>query len=426
MGRSHKFPSFEGLRGIAAFIVVIHHLRLTFYATSSSDLRAHLAFLPYVVARPLLAAAEGLYNGTFAVWLFWIMSGFVLSLQFFLRANETPPTRAHDYLEDAFLRRYPRLLLPVLASVGFAYVLLSLGLMHNVSLAHTLGESYEGWLGKWYKFSPSAIGAIKSAVWQSFFSYDDTRSYNNVLWTMEPEFYGSLFLFAFLSLLGYRRSRFFLYPLIALVDFHFGLHWLNAFVAGIALCDLFINRHVLSAVQQVSSSPVLHIIRRSRLVAAILWSMIIVCVGLQNYHGVSYLLIGVFAVGLTLLSTPTQRLLSSSFPVFLGRISFGLYLIHIPIICSFSCWAYLATFTSLGAAAAALSVSAVTCVVSVILGYALYLIADRPGLRLSRGLSSLVMNAPDPTLTARRANSDQKSGTRGRLERIRQMGRKCL
>src|SRR5579871_636494 len=145
MDRSHKLPSFEGLRGIAALIVVIHHLRLTFYATSYSDMRAHLAFLPYAVARPLVAAAEGLYNGTFAVWLFWIMSAFVLSLQFFLRAHETPPTRAHNYLEDAFLRRYPRLLLPVLASVCLAYTVQSLGLMHNLALAHALGESYEGW-----------------------------------------------------------------------------------------------------------------------------------------------------------------------------------------------------------------------------------------------------------------------------------------
>ena len=394
MGRSHKLLSFEGLRGIAAFIVVIHHLRLTFYVTSSLDM-AHLAFLPYPVPRLLMAATEGLCNGNFAVWLFWIMSAFVLSLQFFLRARETPPASAHDYLEDAFLRRYPRLMLPVLASVGFAYVLQSLGLMHNVSLAHTLREPYEEWLGSWYRFSPSILGALKSAVWQSFFAFDLSRTYNGVLWTIEPEFYGSLFLFAFLSLLGNRRSRVFLYPLIALVNFRFGLHWLNAFIGGIALCDLFVNRNTLSSVRYISSWPVLDVIRSGRSVPIFLWSLIIVCVGLPNYRGMSYLLIGVAAVALTLLSTPTQRILSSSMPVFLGKISFGLYLIHLPIICSFSCWAYLVTFTKIGADAAALLVSAVTCLLSVTLGYALYVIADRPGLRWSRRLSHLIMNVPD-------------------------------
>jgi peptidoglycan/LPS O-acetylase OafA/YrhL len=376
-------------------MVLIHHLRLTFYATSSSDISAHLAFLPYVVARPLLAAVEGLYNGTFAVWLFWIMSAFVLSLQFFLRAQETSPTRAQDYLEDAFLRRYPRLMLPVLASVGFAYALQSLGAMHNLSLAHVLGEP-SGWLGMWYKHSPNALGAIKSAVWKSFFAYDEAGSYNNVLWTMGPELMGSLFLFAFLSLLGNRGSRFFLYPLMALASFKLDLNWLNAFVVGIALCDVFVNRNTCSFVQYVSSWPALPILRRSRLVAGFLWSLIIVCAGL----GVLYLLVGTAAVGLTLLSTPTQRVLSSRVPVFLGKISFGLYLVHVPFICSFSCWAYLVAFPSIGAAAAALLVSAMTCAFAVALGYALYLVADRPGLRLSRWLSHLVMNAAGRTLQA--------------------------
>jgi len=151
-------------------------------------------------------------------------------------------------------------------------------------------------------------------------------------------------------------------------------------------------------IQYVSYWPALHIVRRSRLVAVFLWILIIVSVGLQNYWGVSYLIIGVAAVSLTLLSAPTQRLLSSGALVFLGRTSFGLYLIHIPIICSFSCWAYLVTFASIGAAPAALLVSAVTCVLSVSLGYALYLIADRPGVRLSRWLSRLVMNDLNKTL----------------------------
>src|SRR5205085_3342651 len=85
MTQSRKLASFEGLRGIAAFVVVLNHLRLTFYARSSDWIAAELNPLPSLVARPLRAFIEGFYNGTFAVWLFWIMSGFVLSMQFFLR-----------------------------------------------------------------------------------------------------------------------------------------------------------------------------------------------------------------------------------------------------------------------------------------------------------------------------------------------------
>src|ERR1700733_1148910 len=47
--QSHKLPSFEGLRGIAAFIVVIFHLHLAFYVDSASAIRRSLDFLPWAV-----------------------------------------------------------------------------------------------------------------------------------------------------------------------------------------------------------------------------------------------------------------------------------------------------------------------------------------------------------------------------------------
>jgi len=350
--------------------------------------------MPDAVARTIEAAAASLYNGDFSVWLFWIMSAFVLSTQFFLRTHLTSGASSHDYLEDAMLRRYPRLLLPVLVSVMFAYVIHSLGFMHNVLLAHTLGEPYEtGWLASFYRFPPSALGAIKSGVWQSFFAYDPFSTYNGVLWTMEKELYGSIFLFAFLALLGHRRSRFLAYPLITLFNIKLGLAWLDAFVAGIVLCDLFVNRNKLQLVQLALRWPILNFVRHSRLLTVLFWILVLVSAGFGNIRG-SYLVFGTTAVALTLISPCTQRFLSSCIPVFLGKISFGVYLIHLPLICSFSSWAYLTSVSTLGPDAAAFIVSAVTCGLSIFLGYLLYLIADRPGIHLSRWLSSLIMNTP--------------------------------
>jgi len=389
---SPRLPFFEGLRGIAAFVVVIFHLRLTFFEITVSDTSQHLTFLPYNLARLFVAAFDGLFCGNFAVWLFWIMSAFVLSLQFFLRTHRPPATAAHDYLEDAFWRRYPRLLLPVLASVIFAYVLLSLGLMHNLSYAHAHGWPFDlGWISRWYRLSPNLGGAVWSAVWQSFFAYRDESSYNPVVWTMEKEYLGSLFLFALLSLLGHRRSRLAAYPLIAVANFIFELHWLNAFLAGIALCDFAVSQGVLNPAQGVRSSR-WRDARRSPLAAACLWLLVIVWAGLPNYRGFSYLFAGIAATALTLWSTVTQQILSSAVPMFLGRISFGLYLIHLPIICSFSCWAYLATAGSVGATAAVAWVSVATCILSVCLGNVLHVLVERPGLRFSRWLSRLAMS----------------------------------
>jgi peptidoglycan/LPS O-acetylase OafA/YrhL len=210
---------------------------------------------------------------------------------------------------------------------------------------------------------------------------------------MQPEFCGSLFLFAFLGMAGSRRSRFFLYPLMALVIYRLELHWLNAFVAGIALCDLFVNRSAVVPARRMSSWLVLNVIRRSRLVAVVLWILVLVCVGFPDYYGISWLLTATAAVSLTLVSAPTQWLLSRRVPVFLGKISFGLYLIHVPLICSFSSWAYLAGLDSLGPDATPLLVSAGTCALSVALAYTFYLGVDRPALRISRWLSHRAINA---------------------------------
>ena len=377
-------------------MVVLSHLRQTFWATSAEDIWRPLSAFPHFVARPFLAVILGLCNGTFAVWLLWIMSAFVLSLQFFLRAHQSPLTRAHDYLEDACLRRYPRLLIPILASVIFAWALHAAHLMRNVALAHTLGEPYaSGWLASWYTFPASLSGAIKSATWQSFFAYDRSATYNGVLWTMDKGFYGSLILFAFLGLFGHRRSRILLYLLIALSSRFLGLDWLNAFVFGMALCDLFVNHNKLPHLQRVWHQPlVTHL--RGRCGTGALWLILVAGVGLPNYRGVSYLIIGVTAMALSVVSTSSQRLLSHAWLQFLGRISFGLYLVHFPIICSFSCWAYLATVARYGHVGAALLSSTLTCVLSIVCGYLFFIIADRPGIRFSRLFSSLVRNAPSP------------------------------
>lgn len=391
MSQSHKILCLEGLRGIAAFAVVVSHLQLAFYTTYSQDLLANLSSLPPVVARVVVAAVRGLHNGEFSVWLFWIMSAFVLSLQFFVRARDTPGSaQAHDYLEDATLRRYPRLLLPVFASVVFAYVIHSLGWMHNARLADTLGAPYDKWLSMAYRFPPSAIGAFKSAVWESFFAYDGSSTYNSVLWTMEKELYGSLAVFAFLGLIGHRRSRIFVYPMAAVINQLLQLHWMNAFVCGVALCDLFVNQRKCYPLEYVARHPIADYLRHSRALAVVLWAVVIVGAGFRNVGGVSYVIIGTLAIVLTLSSTITHRIMSSAIPVFLGKISFGLYLIHLPIIFSFSCWAYLAMFEPLGGRVAALLVSVVTCGLSVLLGYGLYVVADRPAIKLSRRLSSLI------------------------------------
>jgi peptidoglycan/LPS O-acetylase OafA/YrhL len=389
---SHKLPSLEGLRGIAAFVVVIWHLRLVFSFVPTEGFHQLIGFLPFLLQRILVALSLGVSNGTFAVWLFWIMSGFVLSLQYFVR-RRISDSKARGYLIEATLRRYPRLLIPVLASVAIAYFLHAANLMGNIELARKLGGSYvSGWLGSWYAFPASAIGALKSAVWESFFAYEHATTYNSVLWTMEKEFYGSMFLFAFLGAIGHRKGRALAYVIVALGAFALRQQWLNAFVVGIALCDLYVNSPLPRHASSTQLWSPLDRLRRSRSFAALFWLVVVAGVGLPNLHEGHYLFFGTAAVIFTLVSIPTQHLLARSIPMFLGRISFGLYLVHFPIIFSFSCWLYLATEDRMGSIGAVVLSLILTSALSIVAGYVVYLVADRPGIRLSRVLAAKLLS----------------------------------
>jgi len=371
--------------------VVLSHLRLTFF--SSAPLSTHFPSLSPWIARPLFAVSEGLLDGTFAVWVFWVLSAFVLSLPFFLLAKASENDLGRDYLVSAALRRYLRLFLPVLISVIFTYALYALGMMKNLRLAHILGTPYEnGWLGRWFTFRPSFIGAVESAAWQSFTFFDYDRTYNCVLWTMPKELFGSWFMFLYLCLVGTRRSRIYGYGLTAIVFWVLGHTWLNAFIFGMAMCDAFMNREILAASLPASLKQALSYCLSSRWIAIAVWIAFLMLTQINNYRDIIRPFIASAIISWTLFSMPAQRILSSNVAQFLGRISFGLYLIHVPIICSFACWSYIATMGFLPHTVAILLSSLGTLCLSIGAGYLLYLFGDKPGIALSRKFSTIITN----------------------------------
>ena len=73
-----KLKALEGLRGIAAFCVLVGHLRLTLFPDIVSQLENFItSFAPSIVAKGAKCAFLGTHDARFAVWLFWVMSAFV-------------------------------------------------------------------------------------------------------------------------------------------------------------------------------------------------------------------------------------------------------------------------------------------------------------------------------------------------------------
>src|SRR4051794_11019896 len=99
--RMHKILSLESIRGLAALAVVFCHCVNGFYPT-----------LRKAAAPP---GTQLWQNGEFAVRLFFVLSGFVLSLSYFRQPSLVT-------LRSAAVRRYFRLLLPIAGSVLLAYL----------------------------------------------------------------------------------------------------------------------------------------------------------------------------------------------------------------------------------------------------------------------------------------------------------------
>lgn len=199
------------------------------------------------------------------------------------------------------------------------------------------------------RLQPSLFGAIMEGSVFAFIGQDDF--YNPVLWTMREELFGSLLILC----LGWflwrcpRRAG-----LILLLAGATVTQWVDprllAFIAGLALSWLHtrgvppVGPWLAAACLAVGLwlfgyleprgvyRPLAFLADGSAWRRDRIW-----------LHTISGLLL---ILGL-LASEPAGRLLTSAFARLLGRLSFPVYLFHFPLLCSLSCWLFLAARRSL-------------------------------------------------------------------------------
>ena len=326
----NKLYFLEGLRGLAALIVVFCHLKNTFFIHWPEELLFLLKDKTnsYFISHIIHSIVNILFDGGLAVYIFWFMSAYVISIKLFTSNDDS-------YLIKSFIKRYFRLLIPVLASVLFAYIVLSSDLMYNSILAHKQGKGYiDGWLNNFYNFEPNFFLAIKSGIWDTFFDYDPQKTYNAVLWSIKPELFGSIFCYFIFGIFKESSRRYVFYVPIILGTFALEEYWLTSFMLGFLFCDI---DHSDSSVFR----DYLNIITSNQVLNIFLFICLIIIGGKPSFFGFDNLLISSFMVLIILKTEPLQRLFESNVLIWLGKISFALYLIHLPIICSLSCYLFL-------------------------------------------------------------------------------------
>lgn len=218
----------EGLRGLAALVVVLHHVVWMFYAplnTGKMGVDHHpFPFEQHIYGTPLALV----YAGTLAVAIFFVLSGFVLSIGYFQTKNKA-------IIKKLAASRYLRLMLPALASVLIAYAVMASGLSGVLaSAAATIGGG-SGYMTA-LQFDASFLDALKNGAIEVFVS--DRHPYNTVLWTMFIEFWGSFMVFGFLLLFAKLKHRWLAYVGLSILTFN---TWFLPFVIGVVIADLYAN-----------------------------------------------------------------------------------------------------------------------------------------------------------------------------------------
>jgi peptidoglycan/LPS O-acetylase OafA/YrhL len=348
----------DSLRGLAAISVLLYHA----LATNSENLTAGTHLLPvdgFVASLLVYTPLHVVWLGAEAVWFFFILSGFVLT-----RAASKPSFSWEAYFPSRMVRLY----IPVFAAVALAWLSYTLARALAVSPS---GAQLSSYAPEWVMRDLTLVGGTSTSM--------------GVLWSLQWEVIFSLALPLYLLLV--RR------------------HKVSATVVAVVMCLLgtFVNVQGPSILPMFFFGALLAqqwewIVGRFRFlttgtVRANVWGSVLTVAAV--FAITSFFVVGrwleyielharTITTPLVLVSICTLIILSMLWPpmrsllslrplVFLGEMSYSLYLVHLPIVVIF-----VHVFT------ASLFTAAISLVVSLVAGCIFYRVVEKPSHRLAK------------------------------------------
>jgi peptidoglycan/LPS O-acetylase OafA/YrhL len=283
-----RYIYLDGMRGWASSFVLLYHV--------------------FVEATPVTPASKALgvylpFNGLLAVYLFFFISGFSLSVGYF----STGDLRGWIRIAAA---RYLRLVIPIFVACLIVHIALVTKIVDPTPYYPFLG------------FTPTLSHLMQFSLFDVFFRYDFGQTYIGPLWTMSPELYGSAVTLAAALLVRPLPLRSFillgLSAVIYLKPTSATLQLLTFFPLGAAIADWTLRGWV-DRVPRFAAYAMI----------AAGCAIPVLAPGNAFYSGLTagpLLMIGCIA------APQVRSFLSNGFSQWLGRISFPLYLIHGPIL----------------------------------------------------------------------------------------------
>ncbi len=358
---SDRILALDGLRGIAAMVVVVFHFLCLMHPAIVPDMHDSP---PWVSDSPVAV----LWNGPFAVSVFFVLSGFVIA--------GSADRRQRRFVTNV-VSRYIRLAIPATASTIFAWAILSSFPDATTELQKALSEPSR-WLAYTYQ---NDIPALSTALYEGLIkSFLQGKSdFNNVLWTLRIELIGSIGVYAIYALLAKPRR------VVALSLAGIALIVLDrpvyiAFVLGALLYETHARRlfetHGHTAPLIALGVGVVFGAAGRGLSERLGLPDVPSILAIDNKGGLVPIVAAALITYAALTLSAFRRILGTKIPQELGRLSFAIYLVHVPILYTMVAFAYV----HLEWRTLLLAPLYLTCIYIVASGITRYV--DRPTLRV--------------------------------------------
>lgn len=304
---NEKKNCLEGIRAIACIGVFLCHFRGAFLPNKV------IGFIDYTPLRIMTA-------GYPMVRIMLVLSGFVISYKYF-------KNQKYDDVIIDVVKRWFRFFPGILVANVIVCMLMKTGLLFNVEAARILGS--QDFLGAFNQFTPNLVQAVKEGIFTIYLK--GANGYIAPLWTVTYEFLGSILILAAISIFKGNPLRIMFYVL----GLTFFSSYYNYLIIGMLICDIYFNADIN---EKLCENQILNnMICLMAIVAICMMQLEDASKQIRIAYG---MLLVVFFITL-LNSRCLERILGSRTMIKLGSLSFAIYIVHWPIIESFSSWYYI-------------------------------------------------------------------------------------
>jgi len=289
----------DGIRGWAAFFVLTFHLCREIFSSIIDEFRSFYLYF--------------IFDGLLMVNIFFILSGDALTNSFITNKNKLT-------MKMLVIKRYLRLAGPIFLSSLIVYLITFFGLNFKNEAARIINND---WLNGFMKFEVNFFEVIKYSLIKVFAGVKYHYALNPFLWPMKIELFGSIAVFSTLAILKKSKNIYLIVFFLSLILMALGSKY-SCFFIGISISILrskgFFKKNFFNKISFI---------------------IIIIGVLLDTFsqsltkHYPQLTILSSFLIIFGIYNNKTAlKFFSNKLSIYLGRISFSLYLIQFSIIIS--------------------------------------------------------------------------------------------